>query len=247
MTASKTAATSPTMIDPYASTVDQLLALLKRRKILWEFHLGTILQVNGPALQVLLDGDDTPISARCFTGFLASQRVALIFVPPSGYYVVGLIGDAQGVPEILMTATRGASTTGLTTSGTTELNLSFLQTEFSASDGYTYEFFTHFVSCVQTVATDQFQLRFKRDVSITGTELGLFNFSNGNTGSMSLNASSFLEASQTESISLFVSVARTSGTGTLSVFPRVAGGGGQLSSYTKVMRQGFTGIQWIPQ
>jgi hypothetical protein len=92
--ASSTNQSSGTSDDPLTGSVDQLLTLLKRRKILWEFHTGTAqAESSGSDVAVLIDGDKSSILARTLCGRVKiNDRVAIIFVPPSGYYIVGIIG-----------------------------------------------------------------------------------------------------------------------------------------------------------
>jgi hypothetical protein len=89
-------------------SLDQFLDTLKRRKILWELHLGTVTPavsvdisniVPVANVPVLLDGDDTPIAAQGIVGpVFAGSRVVVVFVPPSGYYIMGYADpNAQGV------------------------------------------------------------------------------------------------------------------------------------------------------
>lgn len=75
----------------------------------WEFHLGTVggllLQGNaitaaGPGssvdFPVTLDGDDANVTAQSLCGNLQlGQRVAVVFVPPSSYNIIAVLGAAQ--------------------------------------------------------------------------------------------------------------------------------------------------------
>jgi hypothetical protein len=93
--------------DNAATTADAFIALLKRRKILWELHLGTVgpsvsgdptLIINSTQTQVTLDGDTGIITARSLVDtLLTGARVAVIFVPPAGYYIIGVLGAPMTV------------------------------------------------------------------------------------------------------------------------------------------------------
>ena len=78
-----------------ATTVDALLASMKRRRLLWELHLGTVsTAANGTTSGVLLDGDTNTVPAQSLLGDLPQgQRVVVFYVPPAGYYVAGWVGD----------------------------------------------------------------------------------------------------------------------------------------------------------
>lgn len=81
------------------ATLDEFLATLKRRKILWEMHIATVNEdsANSTAAKVTIDGDTLPIPVDTIIGnVIQGQRVIVIFVPPSGYYIVGNV-DGTGV------------------------------------------------------------------------------------------------------------------------------------------------------
>lgn len=97
-----TRASSPSGIagtnyDPIIAGLDQFLTLLKRRKILWEFHLGTVssqIASGFSSIPVVLDGDSVSINAQSIIGSVVpGARVCIIFVPPSGYFIVGGVGS----------------------------------------------------------------------------------------------------------------------------------------------------------
>ena len=91
---------SHTTTDQAAITADQLLLLLQKRNILWKLQLGTNLNLNvtvGSDIRVQLDGDSDPILARTLIGPVNGvARLAILFVPPAGYYVIGTVGGLQG-------------------------------------------------------------------------------------------------------------------------------------------------------
>ncbi len=101
--------------DPHANTaqttVEELLAYMKRRKILWELHLcvssSSAIQETGNHVSVVLDGDTegTPIRVMTLVGpIYPNVHYALIFVPPAGYYVIGALNNAavRHMPAILL-------------------------------------------------------------------------------------------------------------------------------------------------
>lgn len=90
--------TTGTNHEPIIAGLDQFLTLLKRRKILWEFHLGTVssqIASGFTNIPVVLDSDTVSINAQSIIGSVVpGARVCIIFVPPSGYFIIGGIGSA---------------------------------------------------------------------------------------------------------------------------------------------------------
>ena len=103
--ASSPSGISGTVHDPIIAGLDQFLTLLKRRKVLWEFHLGTVRSqiASGFAnIPVQLDGDGVSVNAQSIIGIVApGSRVCVIFVPPSGYIIVGGLGAAVVGSELV--------------------------------------------------------------------------------------------------------------------------------------------------
>jgi hypothetical protein len=101
-------------------TLDEFMAVLNRRKVLWELHIATVTaRTNGSTrCNIIVDGDSSPIGADTLIGNLVTgQRVGVIFVPPSGYYVMGNVdGSAVQTAGVVAYA---SSTSDLVTSGTT--------------------------------------------------------------------------------------------------------------------------------
>jgi hypothetical protein len=75
--------------------------MFNRKGLLWKFILGTVSTsaANGVFYDVLtvpmtLDGDTTTVSARSLIGPVTEgARVAVIYVPPTGYYIVGYVNN----------------------------------------------------------------------------------------------------------------------------------------------------------
>jgi len=101
--------------DPHANTaqttVEELVAYLKRRKILWELHLclsaSNDIQETGNHVSVVLDGDtaDTVIRVMTLVGpIYPNVHYVVIFVPPVGYYIIGALdnGTVRQMPAILL-------------------------------------------------------------------------------------------------------------------------------------------------
>lgn len=118
---------SLTTTDPSVVAADQLLLLLKKRNILWKLQLATSLNINpttGSDIRIQVDGDSDPILARTLIGpIMGTERVAVVFVPPAGYYIIGTIGGGQrqfGLPAPPVVCSGG----GTATSSTTEIRYS---------------------------------------------------------------------------------------------------------------------------
>jgi len=118
--ASSTQQQSGTQLDPLTGSLDAFLTLLRRRKILWEFHTATVLtnSIGTAAVSLLLDGDSNPITGKTICGPLATQqRVGVIFVPPAGYYVVGILGGVSPFGIVAAPMTNSANGANTTTTG----------------------------------------------------------------------------------------------------------------------------------
>lgn len=151
------------------------------------------------------------------------------------WLVIGVIG---GNPGILAGGARGISTTP-TAAVSAETDLSFLAFTAQTKQSHVYEILARLI-VVQTVATDVFTIQFRRDTALTGTQIGLYRTSTAaTTGSMSLMAVAPFEEVVNETLSVFVSVLRAAGTGTIAVTPRISGGNVQLSSYSRMIDMGL--------
>lgn len=147
------------------------------------------------------------------------------------WLVVGVVGPFPGQ---VIAGCRGTSTTAITGIAGTETDIPFLSFTASVKNNWVYEIFTS-ILVTQTVATDAFTIQVRRDTAVTGSQMGFGRYSTEFTaagGRWSLHAP--FECSQDETITFFFSAVRATGTGTLSVIPRLSGGDGQLSSYSKI-------------
>jgi hypothetical protein len=108
-----------------------------------------------------------------------------------------------------------------TTSGTTELDLAKLQlTGLTLVTGRYYEV-RYQITFTKTVAGDSFDLKLRANTAVSGTQIGQhgFNFTDGLTGGLREFGLMFKgDASYT---SLYLSVVRSGGTGTLSYYGAV--------------------------
>lgn len=92
---------APGAPDVFSAGADQIIDLFKRKGLFWKFMLATVSStaVNGVFYDVLtvpatLDGDETIVSARSLIGPVnQAARVAIIYVPPTGYYIVGYVNN----------------------------------------------------------------------------------------------------------------------------------------------------------
>lgn len=149
--------------------------------------------------------------------------------------------DSVSVSRGVQAAVRATSTVTTVTTGTTELNLPQLEIPFvNVYAGRQYEFGGR-AMIQQSVGTDTFDLRVRRDTALTGTQVGFVRFSLSQ-GPVTVPILGTFQANVTETVTLFVSLVRVGGTGTCTFTPRVAGGNAQLSSYFKISDEGsFTG------
>lgn len=147
------------------------------------------------------------------------------------WLVVGTLGPSPGT---ILAGSRGTSTTTITPINTVETNLPFLSFTASVKLNQVYEIFAS-ILVQQSIATDAFTWQIRRDTAVTGTQVGFGRFSTGftaNGGRERIEAT--FEPLQDENVTFFFSAIRASGTGDLTVIPRLAGGNSQLASYSRM-------------
>lgn len=131
-----------------ATSTEATLALLKRRKMLFEFMTGTVTNPPNAAtaglgtVPVVLDGDTEPVSAQSLIGAVVDgQRVPIIFVPPNGYMIVGHIADPgythTEAGEALFTFTAVASASLVITFATPFANIPVVTGTINSTAGNT--------------------------------------------------------------------------------------------------------------
>lgn len=94
-----TSPAAPGAPDVFSAGADQIIDLFKRKGLFWKFMLATVSSTaaNGVFYDVLtvpatLDGDETIVSARSLIGPVTqAARVAIMYVPPTGYYIIGYV------------------------------------------------------------------------------------------------------------------------------------------------------------
>jgi hypothetical protein len=150
------------------------------------------------------------------------------------WLVLGVVGSPS------LTVVNGvvtSSSTPVTTTATTESDLPFLssQVPLVVHAGHIYEMFARTIS-TQSVATDLFRWRVRRDVAVTGTELGFQSFSNGVINSnWAIQMVTIFEAATDDTFDIFWSLVRIGGTGTITATPV----SGTTRSYMKVTDLGL--------
>lgn len=96
--------------DLTATTVEALVAMLKRRRMLFELMTGTVAPLNAAdridstdvvgdtgQIKVILDGDTVPTNAQSMVGTVVmGSRVPVLYVPPTGYYIIGFLDVVPG-------------------------------------------------------------------------------------------------------------------------------------------------------
>lgn len=205
--------------DPTNATINQLIQVLQRRKLLWEFKTGIVVPGGSAAGQVIitvqLDGDDNPLPCKTLIGpVLTGTRVAVIFVPPTGYYVIGIVGGQSLGPLGIVGGVNVTTLGGLTVASAAETDITQLQFSATVNTARLYEYRTQ-VFFVATVATDVVEIKMRRDTALTGTQLGdgtAGGVVNGPTASLSW----FFVPTANETIHFFTSHVRRNGTGTFA-------------------------------
>ena len=216
----KTRARAPSA-DPTNSVLDQFIQLLNRRKILWEFKLGLTqsqgMTVGATSVGVLLDGDTNPLNCRTLVGPIpALTKVAVIFVPPAGYYIVGIVGGNPLWPLGLVAGVTVLTTGGLNTASAAETDVPNLSFSATWSPLRAYEFRMQ-LPMNSTVGTDLVSILLRRDTALTGTQIGASN-GGGQGTSPIIYAAWPLLPTTSETVSFFISHARLTGTGTFRAF-----------------------------
>lgn len=198
----------------------QFTQYLQRRKILWELKLGVCMS-QGPTagttdISVIFDGDDNAITCRTLIGPPpVGSKVAVIFVPPTGHYIIGIVGG-QPLGPLGLVAAVGVSTTGaLSTAGSVETDIPNLQLTAAVNITRLYEIRVS-ILIVGTVTTDTYTITVRRDTAISGIALA----TNSDVGGPVV---AFYDAwpfqpTATETVKFFTSHARRSGTGTFQAF-----------------------------
>lgn len=208
-------------IDPTNATLDQFLQMLQRRKILWELKLGVtqtqpyLVGISG--VGVLLDGDTNPLVCRTLIGPIpAGMKVAVIFVPPAGYYIIGTVGGIPVGPLGLLEGVNVANTTGaLNTAGSAETDIPQLSFSATLSPLRMYEIRWQFL-LIGTVTTDTYTVTIRRDTAVSGISVGT------NSGAGGTVIASYVgvpySTTVNETVTFFFSHARRTGTGTFQAF-----------------------------
>lgn len=156
------------------ASVDELVTQAQRLGLIWTLRPGTVLDVlNGDAAyspRVQLDGDDqnSRIMAASLVGGLAiGMRVMVMFVPPEGYYIIGVINvDTTKRYEI------GARTSHGTTITTTETVMETF-TSFTALAGAAYRYEVDGAILAATSTYTRFRLR---KTNTAGQSLGMSDY-----------------------------------------------------------------------
>lgn len=110
--------------------VSEVIQQAQRLGITWSLRLGTVTGASNTnqgssSVLIVLDGDDSRITANSMIGALAgTTRVFVLFVPPAGSYIIGRSdGGSSALPYILpaLQVNGDANITGnLTTVGPAE-------------------------------------------------------------------------------------------------------------------------------
>lgn len=206
--------------DSTNAMLTQFLQFLQRRKVLWEFKLGVCMSQAATAgstdITVVLDGDDNSLTCRTLIGPPPpGSKVAVIFVPPTGYYIIGLVGG-QPLGPLGLVAAVGVSTTGaLTTAGSAETDIPNLQFKAQVNPTRLYEIRVS-ILVVGTVTTDTYTITVRRDTAVSGIAVA----TNSDVGGpvVAFYNSWPYAPTANETVSFFTSHARRSGTGTFQAF-----------------------------
>lgn len=139
--------------------------------------------------------------------FLAGQRLT-----------AGQLNDA--VEKTLDSVDLGVAGTIATTSGTTELNIpQFALGPVSVNTANLYQLAVRLI-CSQTVASDEFFCRIRRDTPVTGTLVAewVMYAPAVTTGFLFTSFADFVPAGTNPAINYYLSVARFAGSGVLNVW-----------------------------
>lgn len=144
------------------------------------------------------------------------QRVAALFIPPSGNYVISVLSGFTPTKLIDFVETNVAATD---TIGGAETDLSRLALpNISVAAGQLYRLDLQVITN-RTVAANEFEFVLRADTAVTGTVMGsAYIWGTSTTAGQYAQASIYWEATTTGELDLFISVIRQLGAGTLTVF-----------------------------
>lgn len=187
-------------------------------------RIGTVLDgLNAEAVQVVMDGDQIlqPISANSLVGqLIPGERVYILQIPPAGQYIIGTVRGDNRYLDGVAVDTAG---TLVTTSAGTEADISQLQLTVPAwRAGHVYVVEAQ-IRLTFSVATDGFQITLRQDTALTGTQLATANLTGAATVTTHFLAWPIRPSTDAYNVKLFLSLIRTSGTGTLSALGTPAG------------------------
>lgn len=152
------------------ASVDELLAQARRLGLVWSLRPGTVTNItNGASAynpRVVMDGDDANADIQVTSlvgGVAVDMRVMVMFVPPIGNYVIGIISTAH-TQRYEIGALSGHGTTITTTETVME---TFTNFNVLAGAAYRYEIDGTLIAGTSTGT--QFQIR---KTNTSGQSLG---------------------------------------------------------------------------
>jgi hypothetical protein len=203
-----------------SAAASALIQNADRLGLKWDLKPATVSQVD-PVVTVVYDGDMTPITAVSMIGNVSiDQRVYVIFVPPSGNFIVGTTSVSNGPMGVIAWARRSAPKTGL---GATETGVELLDSFFLPVNRF-YSVHTeslYIASTLNEAAFYRVRLRFTTDGSTPSTTSTLGSIwedtSFSGSGEGAAYGEFFLTPTTPNFLSVLLTFQRITGAGTFTV------------------------------
>jgi len=210
-------------MDLVSAEVLSIVANAQRLGLTWELLPATVQGPGTRSVPIRYDGDTVPVTAISLVGPLVSGvRVYAMRIPPSGNFIIGFV-TMPGFVDGVNVTTSGA----IVATVSAETDISQLALSGTVKAGYAYLIAVQIVNTV-TTTTDDWNMNVRRDTAVTGPVLARAQWSGDDVVGTHYFTWPFV-ATVDETLSLFFSVVRGAGGGTISVF------GAEVGSINRTM------------
>jgi hypothetical protein len=191
----------------------------KRLGLQWGITPGEVAQtsLSSGFVQVVMDGDSTPIKAMSLVGgLLQGWRVMVMTVPPSANFVIGSFVQSRGIVAYGSRDTNPSTTTNVEAGVLTLTNV-------EVREGLAYRIGTSSMIMDSSVANDSMQvaIRYTTDGSTPSTASALMTCMEHDLGGLAAQARSPMDViffpTQDQVLGLILTQVRTVGTGNVGL------------------------------